>query len=58
MDFLTTLARNVDPDPETPSGDNVDEGDGIMDMMLKPALQAYESQDGKKDNKSIDEEED
>ena len=57
MDFLTTLARNVDPDPQSPAGDE-DEGDGIMDIMLKPALQAYESQEGKKDNKSIDEEED
>ena len=25
-------------------------GDGIMDMMLKPALHTYESQDAKKGN--------
>jgi len=49
MDFLTTLARTVDP--ESPARDNEgDEGDGIMDMMLKPALHTYESQDAKKGN--------
>ena len=26
----------------------LDEGDGIMDMMLKPALQTYESKDAPK----------
>ena len=48
MDFLTTLARVIEQQKSNPdSMANLDEGDGIMDMMLKPTLQTYESKDGK-----------
>ena len=40
MDFLTTLARVIEQQKSNPdSMANLDEGDGIMDMMLKPTLQ-------------------
>ena len=42
MEFLVTLSHKVDPESPTNDGD---EGDGIMDMMLKPALKTYESRE-------------
>ena len=49
MDFLTTLSRVIEQQKSNPdSMANLDEGDGIMDMMLKPTLQTYESKDGQK----------
>ena len=51
-----TLSRTVDPEERTPS-DAEDQGDGLMDIMLKPALHAYESKEEDK-IKPIDEEDD
>jgi len=55
MEFLIELARTLDP--KSPHKD-VDEPDGIMDMMLQPALQTYESTDCPKAKAETDEEED
>ena len=54
MDFLVTLCRQVDPDPEKGISCNADPGDGIMDMMLKPTLATYESRDDKSKNSDDD----
>ena len=51
MEFLVTLARTLDP--ESPAKDE-DEGDGIMDMMLQPALKTYESKEEKGAQQSED----
>ena len=45
MDFLTTLARKVDPEEET---EGADHGDGVMDMLMKPTLQTYDSKEAPK----------
>ena len=59
MDFLTTLARVIEQQKSNPdSMANLDEGDGIMDMMLKPTLQTYESKDGQKGGGGDDEDDD
>ena len=59
MDFLTTLSRVIEQQKSNPdSMANLDEGDGIMDMMLKPTLQTYESKEGKKDGGGGDSDED
>jgi hypothetical protein len=58
MDFLVTLSRTVDPESPTGNPDNIDEGDGIMDMMLKPALQTYESKDAANHTNDNDDDED
>merc|ERR1712223_1650941 len=55
MEFLVTLAGTLDP--QSPAKD-ADEGDGIMDMMLKPALTTYESEDCPKAKPESDDEED
>ena len=53
MEFLITLSRTVDPETPTKEEMGEDEGDGIVDMMLQPALTTYES---KEEKKSEDEE--
>jgi hypothetical protein len=55
MEFLIELSRTLDP--KSPQKD-VDEPDGIMDMMLQPALQTFESTDCPKAKAETDEEED
>lgn len=58
MEFLIELSRTLDP--KSPQKD-VDEPDGIMDMMLQPALQTFESTDlvdAPKAKAETDEEED
>ena len=56
MDFLITLARIQETEKANPNTViQFDEGDGIMDMMLKPTLTTYES---KEDKKKDDDEED
>ena len=58
MDFLVTLARVVELERENPAAKikTWDEGDGIMDMMLKPTLTTYESKDKDKDKKDSESE--
>ena len=59
MDFLTTLSRVIEQQKSNPdSMANLDEGDGIMDMMLKPTLQTYESKEGNKAGGGGDSDED
>lgn len=55
MEFLVALVRTVDP--ESPAKDG-DEGDGIMDMMLQPALKTYESKEEDKGAQKDDSEDD
>ena len=59
MDFLTTLSRVIEQQKSNPeSMANLDEGDGIMDMMLKPTLQTYDSNPGKKGGGGDDDDDD
>ncbi len=49
MEFLVNLSKVIEAQKENPNLlDNKDEGDGIMDMMLKPALTTYESREAGK----------
>lgn len=59
MDFLVTLSRLIETEKENPDVlKNMDEGDGIMDMMLKPTLTTYESKEGKSKDKDDDDDDD
>ena len=59
MDFLKELTKSVKPGhvESMEQGEFFDRGDGIMEMMLKPALATYESKDDKS-KKSADEDDD
>ncbi len=48
----------MDKNNPTSVGDPEDQGDGIMDMMLKPTLTTYESRNGKKNKEEEEEDED
>jgi len=55
MDFLVTLARTVDPNPDPdPEDGYMDRGDGVLDLMLKPTLTTYESKEDAKDKDDDD----
>ena len=56
MDFLVVLTRQVKPDADPERG--ADDGDGIMEMMLKPTLATYESKDDKSRHSDDDDDDD
>lgn len=58
MDFLVVLVRVLEEDRRNPDFRDMDTGDGIMDMMLKPTLATYESADEKSKKKSGDDDDD
>ena len=53
-DFLTTLSWVVEQQKSNPElMANLDEGNSIMDMMLKSTLQKYQSKEGKKGGRRL-----
>lgn len=58
MDFLVTLSRIIEEEKKNPGIRDMDCGDGIMDMMLKPTLATYESKDEKKKDTDDDDDDD
>ena len=60
MDFLVTLARIIETEKNNPDRivKSLDEGDGIMDLMLKPNLTTYESKEDDKNRDGDDDDDD